>query len=99
MTKENKRGIVAGSGWGRDRRVGWVIGIILLTLSMAEGIIKYNTAQYADPLVLLSKSGYVYLKCDRASMGYYILRCNTNICEKLKETTQRESHVCCEEFY
>ena len=65
---------------------------------MAEGIIKYPTSQYADQMVLLPKSGYIYLKCARADMGYYILRCNTNICERLKETTRRESYVCCEEF-
>jgi hypothetical protein len=64
---------------------------------MAECITLYHTAQYSDPLVLLPRSGYVYLKSDKASMGYCILRSSTNICAKLKQTTLNKSRVSCEQ--
>ena len=64
---------------------------------MAECITKYHTAKYADPMVLLPRSGFVYLKSDQASIGYYIFRTNTNICERLNQTTLHESRLSCQE--
>ena len=64
---------------------------------MAESITIYHTTQYSNPLVLLPKSGYIYLKNDESSIGYYIFRSNTNICKRLKDTTLHESRVRCEE--
>ena len=54
----------------------------------------YHTAQYSDPLVLLPKSGYVYLKSDEADKGYYILQSSAQICE-MERTTRTESHFFC----
>ena len=68
---------------------------ILLTSSMVKGITKYHTAQYADPMVLLPRSGCVYLKSDKAPMGYYIMQSSSNICEMLELTTRTESHFFC----
>jgi hypothetical protein len=62
---------------------------------MAECIAMYHTADYSDPLVVLPNLGYVYLKSDRASMGYYILRNSTQICEMLKKMSLRESRIFC----
>jgi hypothetical protein len=45
--------------------------------------------------VVLPKSGYVYLKSDKASLGYFIWKCNPQICEMLKMTTLSESRVVC----
>ena len=54
-------------------------------------ITRYHTAQYSNPLVLLPKSGYVYLKSDNANLGYYILRSSSDICFMLERTRTRES--------
>jgi len=58
----------------------------------------YHTTQHPNPLVLLPKSGYIYLKNDRASMGYYIFRSNPIICEMLEKTTLPESRVFCAHY-
>ena len=64
---------------------------------MAECITLYHTAQYSHPLVLLPRSGFVYLKSDKASIGYYIFRPSTSICERLNQTTLHESRLSCQE--
>ena len=64
---------------------------------MAECITLYHTAQYSHPLVLLPRSGFVYLKSDQASIGYYIFRTSTSICERLNQTTLHESRLFCQE--
>ena len=66
-----------------------------MTSSMVKCITMYHTAQYSDPLVLLPKSGYVYLKSDKADMGYYILQSSAQICEMLERTTRTESRFFC----
>jgi hypothetical protein len=50
---------------------------------------------YADPLVLLPRSGYLYLKCERAPMGCYILRSSAQICEILEKSKPHDSHFFC----
>ena len=64
---------------------------------MAECITLYHTAQYSHPLVLLPRSGFVYLKSDQASIGYYVFRTSTSICERLNQTTLHESRLFCQE--
>ena len=64
---------------------------------MVKGITMYHTAQYADPMVLLPRSGFVYLKSDQASIGYYVFRTSTSICERLNQTTLHESRLSCQE--
>ena len=64
---------------------------------MAECITLYHTAQYSHPLVLLPRSGFVYLKSDQASIGYYVFRTSTSICERLNQTTLHESRLSCQE--
>jgi len=64
---------------------------------MAKCITLYHTAQYSHPLVLLPRSGFVYLKSDQSSIGYYIFRTSTNICKRLNQTTLHESRLSCQE--
>lgn len=60
--------------------------------------IMYHSAQYPDPFVLLPKSGYVYLKSDRADLGYYILRSSSDICFMLEKSRTRESRFFCIQY-
>ena len=74
-----------------------------MTTHMAACITMYHSAQYSDPLVLiplvlLPKLGYVYLKSDKANMGYYILQSSNDICFMLHKTTTRESRVFCVQY-
>ena len=66
-------------------------------------VIQYHAAQFSDPLVLLPlvllpKLGYVYIKSDKANMGYYILQSSKDICFMLHETTTHESRVFCVQY-
>ena len=68
---------------------------ILLLYYQATNIQCKNTTQHPNPLVLLPKSGYIYLKSDGPLFGYYIFRSSPIICEILEKTTLPESRVFC----
>ena len=85
----------ADAGFLSSRSVGLVAPGGDACHVMAECITVYHTAQYANPLVLLPKSGYIYHKSDRANVGYYILQTSAHICAMLRRTLRCESRFFC----